>query len=74
MAAFTTNMVHATAHARKTSRPGLLQRFDAFFTAIATARTCAQEVEHLSALTDAQLAERGLTRQTLVRHAARAYL
>ncbi|GAB5446618.1 hypothetical protein [Gymnodinialimonas sp.] len=70
MAAVTTNISRA-AHS---PRPSLMARFDAFFKAVATARTCAQEIEHLSDLSDAQLAARGLTRQTLVRHAARAYL
>lgn len=71
MAAFTTN---THAHAARAPRPTVFERFDAFFTGIARARTCAREYAHLAQLNDAQLAARGLTRQELVHHVARAYL
>ncbi|OAN84549.1 hypothetical protein A8B78_06730 [Jannaschia sp. EhC01] len=73
MAVFSTN-VFSTSAAVKPQGRTWFARLDTLFTAIAKARTCAQEIEHLSALSDAQLEARGLTRQTLVRHAARAYL
>lgn len=71
MAAFTTNTPNALNAA---SRPSLMERFDAFFLTVAKARTCAKEVEALQDLSDAQLAERGLTRESIVRHAARGFL
>ncbi len=69
MAAFTTN-----AHTHHTPRPSFFERFDAFFTDLGRARTCAQDYQRLSMLSDAQLAARGLQRSDLVRHVARAYL
>jgi len=72
MAAITTNT--SAHHAPRPARRSLFQRFDAFFTDLARARSCASEYEHLAALSDEQLAARGLRRTVLVRHVARAYL
>lgn len=69
MAAFTTNL----ARPQRVTL-GLFERLDALFTSIAKARACVQDVDALTNLTDAQLAERGLDRTDIVRHAARAYL
>lgn len=72
MAAITTN---SPAQVRnRAARPSFFARFDAFFTDISRARACASEYEHLSGLSDDQLAARGLRRTDLVRHVARAYL
>lgn len=50
------------------------RRVDEMLSSFGKARDCAHQVEMLSGLTDAQLAKRGLTPRTVVRHAARAYL
>lgn len=73
MAAFSTNIFSTPAAAKPAGR-SLFERLDALFTEIAKARTCAQDCEALSALSDAQLEARGLERSQIVRHAARGYL
>ena len=56
---------------------GLGARLKAVLVAIADASQaakCAREVEHLSRLSDAELARLGLTRDRIVHHAFRHYL
>jgi hypothetical protein len=64
-----------------TARPAILPRlaagFASFMTALAsysTAAACARECERLMALSDEQLAARGLTRDGIVRHAFARYI
>lgn len=48
--------------------PSLLSRLGNFFVAYTETRSRRDEVEALEALSDAELAERGLTRDRIVRH------
>ena len=57
-------------------RPSLLSRIGAFFNAYVEAASRCDRIAALSALSDEQLAERGLAREDIVRHvfADRLYL
>ncbi len=66
-----------TARAARPLLAGLGDAIAGFIEAIARsshAARCAEEAERLFALSDAELARRGLTRDRIIQHAFRAYL
>ena len=72
-----TTRTNAHSHQPRPLFAGLGSRLKAVLAAIADASQvarCAREVEHLSRLSDAELARRGLTRDRIVQHAFRHYL
>ena len=70
MAVFATN----TFQGSPSTGASLFDRIDAVFSAIATARATAMEIEDLAQKSDAALQAEGRTREAAIRYAARAYL
>lgn len=73
----TTAINTSTIHNSRPFGSRFLEGVVGFFTAIAEASgpaQCAREAERLFAMSDAELAKRGLTRDTVVQHAFKSYL
>jgi uncharacterized protein YjiS (DUF1127 family) len=71
MATITTNAGSTVGGTSGAKRPSILSRIADFFNEVGDLRSRADRVEALMRLSDAQLAEKGLTRETIVTHVFR---